>query len=72
MGPPTSLLAGMLLKMLVLQGLIFLFVLMGLAIVVGLPFVVAKRRRIRRAPGDGKGAFISLTNLFSGKDAHSS
>lgn len=55
-----------------MQGLIFLFVLVGLAIVIGLPFAVAKKRKSRRAPSDGKGAFVALTNLFSSKDSHSS
>lgn len=55
---------------LVLQGLIVLFVAVGLAIVVGLPFMLAKKRGMRRAPGDSKGG-ISLATLFGGKSAHS-
>ncbi len=53
-----------------LQGLIVLFVAVGLAIVVGLPFMIARKRGMRRAPNDSKG--ISLANLFGGKQAHSS
>lgn len=52
------------------SGLIVLFVFAGLAIVVVLPFMIAKKRGMRRAPGDGKGG-ISLSNLFGGKAAHS-
>jgi hypothetical protein len=53
-----------------LQGLIVLFVFAGLAIVVVLPFMIAKKRGMRRVPGDSKGG-ISLSNLFGGKAAHS-
>lgn len=52
------------------SGLIVLFAAVGLAIVVGLPFMVAKKRGMRRAPGDSKGG-ISLATLFGGKSAHS-
>ena len=51
-----------------LQGLIFLFVVVGLAIVIGLPFMIARRQGMRRAPGD-KG--ISLATFFGGKQSHS-
>ena len=53
---------------LLLQGLIVLFVAVGLAIVVVLPFMIARRRGGRRAPGD-KG--ISLATFFGGKASHS-
>lgn len=50
------------------SGLIFLFVVVGLAIVIGLPFMIARRQGMRRAPGD-KG--ISLATFFGGKQSHS-
>ncbi len=62
--------AARLINVFMLQGLIVLFVFAGLAIVVVLPFMIAKKRGMRRAPGDGKGGF-SLSNLFGGKSAHS-
>ncbi|DBA78364.1 TPA: hypothetical protein ACH3X2_008301 [Trebouxia sp. C0005] len=52
------------------SGFIVLFVFAGLAIVVVLPFMIAKKKGMRRAPGDAKGG-ISLSNLFGGKAAHS-
>ena len=59
-----------------LQGLIVLFVIMGLLIVVGLPYMLAKRKKGgMRAPrghdGDSKGGF-SLATLIGGKAVHSS
>lgn len=53
------------------SGLVVLFVAVGLGIVVGLPFMIAKRRGMRRAPGD-KQTGISLATFFGGKQAHSS
>lgn len=49
-----------------------MFVGAGLGIVVGLPFMIAKKNGMRRGPGDKGISLTTFKEFFSGKQAHSS